>query len=335
MTSDAKIGLLLGLVFIFIIAFIINGLPSLNRESSDGNSLSIQDMNVPVNPQGLRLIQQELDSQELASEEPAEEPAVSEFGDEPAEQDRFAIPVQLEETEEEQTAQEQTLAASEEPFMPDFHMEQYTEEVESGSIRESVFANRVEPAMPEAVEPQIPSTVRIEVDTMDATPAEPQPIPEPAPAPVPKPTVHIVASGETLASIAKTHYGPERGNVRANIQKIFEANSDELESPDTIKVGQKLEIPPLPRTQTASTQNRIPSLLERIRSSRGESSSTATSSSTPTRVYTVKEGEDLWKIAKNELGKGSRYREIAKLNADTLPDPDKIKIGTRLRLPVE
>ena len=27
MTSDAKIGLLLGLVFIFIIAFVINGLP--------------------------------------------------------------------------------------------------------------------------------------------------------------------------------------------------------------------------------------------------------------------------------------------------------------------
>ena len=29
MTSDAKIGLLLGLIFIFVIAFVINGLPSL------------------------------------------------------------------------------------------------------------------------------------------------------------------------------------------------------------------------------------------------------------------------------------------------------------------
>jgi nucleoid-associated protein YgaU len=38
MTRDAKIGLLLGLVFIFIIAFIINGLPSLGR--SDGNELT-------------------------------------------------------------------------------------------------------------------------------------------------------------------------------------------------------------------------------------------------------------------------------------------------------
>ncbi len=34
MTSDAKIGLLLGLVFIFIIAFIINGLPSFRSDSA-------------------------------------------------------------------------------------------------------------------------------------------------------------------------------------------------------------------------------------------------------------------------------------------------------------
>ena len=39
MTSDAKIGLLLGLVFIFIIAFIINGLPSFKSEV-DNNELT-------------------------------------------------------------------------------------------------------------------------------------------------------------------------------------------------------------------------------------------------------------------------------------------------------
>jgi nucleoid-associated protein YgaU len=35
MTSDAKIGLLLGLVFIFIIAFIINGIPTFDRERNN------------------------------------------------------------------------------------------------------------------------------------------------------------------------------------------------------------------------------------------------------------------------------------------------------------
>ena len=34
MTSDAKVGLLLGLVFIFIIAFLINGLPRFRSENN-------------------------------------------------------------------------------------------------------------------------------------------------------------------------------------------------------------------------------------------------------------------------------------------------------------
>ena len=41
MTSDAKIGLLLGLVFIFLIAFIINGLPSFNNDK-DNNELTLR-----------------------------------------------------------------------------------------------------------------------------------------------------------------------------------------------------------------------------------------------------------------------------------------------------
>ncbi len=47
MSSDAKIGLLLGLVFIFIIAFIINGLPSLRHQANNdeltNNMLSLKE----------------------------------------------------------------------------------------------------------------------------------------------------------------------------------------------------------------------------------------------------------------------------------------------------
>ena len=50
MTSDAKIGLLLGLVFIFLIAFIINGLPSFNNDK-DNNELTLR----IVNPQSDRV----------------------------------------------------------------------------------------------------------------------------------------------------------------------------------------------------------------------------------------------------------------------------------------
>ncbi len=52
MTSDAKIGLLLGLVFIFIIAFIINGLPSL-RGDGNNNELTTNMVNSQNEPTGL------------------------------------------------------------------------------------------------------------------------------------------------------------------------------------------------------------------------------------------------------------------------------------------
>lgn len=52
MTSDAKIGLLLGLVFIFLIAFIINGLPNL-REDENSNELTTSMVNLENEPAGL------------------------------------------------------------------------------------------------------------------------------------------------------------------------------------------------------------------------------------------------------------------------------------------
>jgi len=52
MTSDAKIGLLLGLVFIFIIAFIINGLPGFHNDSNN-NELTTSMVGSQNNPLGL------------------------------------------------------------------------------------------------------------------------------------------------------------------------------------------------------------------------------------------------------------------------------------------
>lgn len=52
MTSDAKVGLLLGLVFIFIIAFVINGLPSVRNEA-DNNQLTTNMVNSQNNTPGI------------------------------------------------------------------------------------------------------------------------------------------------------------------------------------------------------------------------------------------------------------------------------------------
>lgn len=49
-----------------------------------------------------------------------------------------------------------------------------------------------------------------------------------------------------------------------------------------------------------------------------------------TRTYIVKSGDSLWKIAKNELGKGIRYPEIKKLNG---LNSNTIRVGQVLKLP--
>ena len=56
---------------------------------------------------------------------------------------------------------------------------------------------------------------------------------------------YVVRKGDTLADIAKKFYGPEQGNKRANVMRIFEANRRSLDSPDEIYVGQAIVIPPL------------------------------------------------------------------------------------------
>ena len=51
-------------------------------------------------------------------------------------------------------------------------------------------------------------------------------------------------------------------------------------------------------------------------------------------TYTVKAGDTLSKIAKDKLGDANAYHEIFNANRDQLSDPDKIKPGQVLKLPV-
>jgi nucleoid-associated protein YgaU len=54
---------------------------------------------------------------------------------------------------------------------------------------------------------------------------------------------------------------------------------------------------------------------------------------TEERIYIVRTRDTLTGIAKRQLGSASRWREIARLNADVLPNPHKLKTGIRLRIP--
>ena len=50
-------------------------------------------------------------------------------------------------------------------------------------------------------------------------------------------------------------------------------------------------------------------------------------------TYTVKAGDTLSKIAKDQLGDANAYMKIFNANKDQLTDPDKIKPGQVLKIP--
>ena len=54
----------------------------------------------------------------------------------------------------------------------------------------------------------------------------------------------------------------------------------------------------------------------------------------PAETYTVKAGDSLSKIAKEHLGNANAYMAIFNANRDILTDPDKIKPGMVLKLPI-
>ena len=60
---------------------------------------------------------------------------------------------------------------------------------------------------------------------------------------------------------------------------------------------------------------------------------TGTTGQTGGRTYTVKAGDTLSKIAKEELGDAKAYQEIFTANRDQLTNPDEIKPGQVLKIP--
>jgi len=57
------------------------------------------------------------------------------------------------------------------------------------------------------------------------------------------------------------------------------------------------------------------------------------SSSTATKIYEVKAGDSLSKIAKHEYGDPNKWPKIFEANTDILKDPNKIFPGQKLKIP--
>jgi nucleoid-associated protein YgaU len=306
MTSDAKIGLLLGLVFIFIIAFVINGLPRFRSA-------------VANNEKAGNIVDPQSDSQAIGQKERRA-------------QDMFEWQEQLaSEPIGDFQAVTQELINNQNTGLGPLE--------ESGSVTE-VAQNNVTPGDIRYTMPLTPNASVIE----NSTPEQPvhtpgavvpvenirqTPVQRPEPVRPASPKSYVVQEGDgNLANIAKKFYGVIEGNRLVNVNRIYEANRGVLRSADEIYVGQKLVIPPLQVSTQGGTGNRSVfsnPLFERVNStgSRAE----------PGRFYVVKDNDSLWTIAAEQLGNGGRYKEISKMNADIIVDEDRVSPGMRLRLP--
>ena len=320
MTSDAKIGLLLGLIFIFVIAFVINGLPSF-RNATNNSELTTNMVSSQHESWGIgtneRKVQDGFDWAGQPISEPVEEEIPSSPAQEEKEDVRFEMPIPddiaiVEETSIEITPEliEQTLTQSSDPI-----------------VQESPAA---EPIGAESIE-----TIVFELP-----PAEKKPEPsKPSPARRVVPKVYVVCDGDTLGSIAKKFYGPEEGNKIATVLRIFEANRKSLESIHEVDVGQRIIVPPprTPKPDESKTESiRANSLFEDVKSIGRKLFSGDKPKAKSGGQYIVQDGDNLWRVAAAQLGDSMRYKEIVKLNPDALKDENTtLQIGMHLNLPAQ
>lgn len=291
MTRDAKIGLLLGLAFIFVIAFIVNGLPNLRGDrNTDTNELTAGLANLPKNPPGIGARERELiNRRESVNNQ------IQEYQNIPIMEPLIRYQTDLPQ------AEGPVMARNNNPS-----------NLQNSDTVKTVDIGRIQVKRPEVQEQRI------------VTPARPQ--------------VYVVKDGDNLSTIALQFYGAEKGNKIAIITALFKANSKVLKSPDDIYVGQKLIIPPLTNLtgeKEKSSGGLASAIFEKVTSiGRERLTSNKPEAASRGKSYTVRDGDSLWKIAADQLGDGSRYPEIAKLNDDVLSDEDSLTVGMTLKMPV-
>jgi nucleoid-associated protein YgaU len=300
MTSDAKIGLLLGLIFIFIIAFVINGLPRFHN-SSNGSEMTTN------------MVSSQNDTQPIGSRE-RQAPGVFNWTERSIEQTYQETQPALEQKED---VRFKIQLPNDIPVAKDTSIMEIAEQVES------IASKPAEPAPPA----QIPEE---KVEIIEARKSKP--------VKSVWPKFYVVSEDDSLGlvSIARKLYGPEQGNKQINIDKIFETNKKLLKSPNEIFVGQKLTIPPPATTakETKETKSTFASsILEKVKSIGKRRPTTRPEKAEQSKPYIVLEDDNLWRIAVKQLGNGTRYREISKLNAHILKDDNDLTVGMLLRMP--
>lgn len=169
-----------------------------------------------------------------------------------------------------------------------------------------------EPTPPvDPAQPQVPADTNTPVFDTNTAPGivtasntvpVPVPVPEPVPVPVPVPTAqeYVIQKGDSFSTLAPKFH--------ISVKALQEANPNL--NPTKLQIGQKIMIPAPATTAPAVTPG------------------VATATEGGERIYVVKAGDSLTKIAKEQGTTISALRKANKLTTD------KIKVGDKLKIPV-
>jgi len=157
--------------------------------------------------------------------------------------------------------------------------------------------------------PALPTPRAVEVPTQVAAPA-----PAVAPTAQPATGTYIVKKGDSLWKVAKLQ-GVSVGDL---------ARANNLSKTSTLKIGQRLQIPVAVRTETTTA---AASVIPTVTSSDASAVASVTTTDTGGPTYTVKSGDSLWRIARQQNVTVAALKQANNLTSDTL------KVGQRLILP--
>ncbi|MEX2672584.1 MAG: LysM peptidoglycan-binding domain-containing protein [Phycisphaeraceae bacterium] len=141
--------------------------------------------------------------------------------------------------------------------------------------------------------------------------------PEPEPRQTTAPVTHYVKENETLSKIADQYYGDP-----GYYEVIYEANRNAISNPNFVRPGVRLVIPDKAGT-VARRQTESPAETTQ------EQPPTAR-----TQTYTIREKDTIWALADRFYGNGAKWKELYELNKDKIDNPDRLTVGDEITVPV-
>jgi nucleoid-associated protein YgaU len=140
-------------------------------------------------------------------------------------------------------------------------------------------------------------------------------------------SAYTVRAGDTLFTIAQSHYGTRSKRV---LDAIFDANRKHLPDRNQIRPGMVLRLPKLNDAPAKPVQRASDHAANEAKRPQGPAPKPTAQAFT---WYQVRKNDRYASIAREVLGDGSRWREIHELNKDKFPNPDQIREGVRIKIP--